>query len=724
MGSIPDYKTVSNHAIATLMFMVVFNTHVLGFYQLKDEDSLYVMQLIDSAYSLKEIDYHKAVRIGNESIERAHEFNSAYLKQASLYTSAMLDWYNGDHQQGLKKCRKSIIYSAELDDTYGKANNSSMMGLIYLYMSDYDSSLFYFENALQFYSIIKDTTQILKSRGFMGLVYEQQADYVKAKENLLATVVLKKQHNTSNWSVLKLSDKADVNTKYYEESLINAKENLLKLGELPTMELRNAYHNVGLAYLKLGYPDSALISYKHSALVSMELGADVFWIDYASAFTEVGKYDSAIWCNQNAIESAKENGTRIGLANAYNILANTFKSKQELDSADYYYKLALRLHTGMRHKNTRANILRYLAEVYLKKNRLTLALHYADSSGRLANKIGAQYGYVRALKTSFDILQLQGNYKKALEIMEKQVNLEDTLQKGKVQLDLAKLDLYNEVELNKLEISDLNKQQALSNANLKNRTLVIIIISIVVLFVVLLLVLNHFKTQKLRVLNVELSHQQDVISSQNNKLTESNEEKELLLGEIHHRVKNNLQTITSLLNIQQRKLKDPDSIKVLEDSKNRVIAMGLIHQHLYQNSSFAEIDFKNYTKELVNVLINTNAYCDIVVQCNIPELKIELDNAIFFGLIINELAINSIKHAYDGVENPFLEISIFEESGKMALLVKDNGNEENIDFDKSNSFGWKMVNNICDKLDAKLVVNNLDGLSVKILFHKSIIDIK
>lgn len=203
-----------------------------------------------------------------------------------------------------------------------------------------------------------------------------------------------------------------------------------------------------------------------------------------------------------------------------------------------------------------------------------------------------------------------------------------------------------------------------------------------------------------------------------------NKENELLLGEIHHRVKNNLQTITSLLSIQQRKLKDPESIKVLEDSTNRVMAMGLIHQHLYQNASFAEIDFKSYTKELIRVLIDTNSSSKIDVQCNIPALKIELDNAVFFGLIINELAINSIKHAYDNVENPSLKVSISEKEDKVILEVTDNGTEKNIDFDKSNSFGWKMVNNICEKLGGEINTNNDEGLSVKILFSKDVIDLK
>jgi two-component sensor histidine kinase len=175
--------------------------------------------------------------------------------------------------------------------------------------------------------------------------------------------------------------------------------------------------------------------------------------------------------------------------------------------------------------------------------------------------------------------------------------------------------------------------------------------------------------------------------------------------------------------MQQRKLSDSESIKVLEDSKNRVMAMGLIHQHLYQNSTLGKIDFKNYTKELVGILVRTNATCAIDVTCSIPDLKIELDNAIYFGLMINELAINSIKHAYADVKEPQLTIIIKEEESKTVLEVKDNGTAKDINFEKSNSFGWKMVNNISEKLGGTLKTDTSNGLCIKITFDKDLIHI-
>lgn len=700
-------------------------TNLLDAQPINQEDSLRIILRVDSAHELVG-DHHKnAVSLIRELLEEARTTKSIYLISKSLYTSAYADWFNGDHSSALQKSRESLSYAILQKDKAVIAKNYSLIGLIYLYTSDYDSSLVNFDKALSQYIFLKDTARIIKNYGFEGLVYNKQGDYIKSKEILLETVLIKRNFSAQNWRVINIEESEEISNKYYQESLINAKKDLLNLGPSPekTKKLRQTYLNLGLAYLRLNYGDSALVNFNKSADVSRALGIDVLWLETARAYKKLQLYDSAIVFNQRAIEVSLSRGTRITLSMAYNQMGEAYKGKGEFKKAKTSYKRALALHTFMGHKNAQMNILMNISHAAINLGLLDEALLNADSSFSIAQEIGSRYGRVEALQNIYIINKLRGDYKKALEVKLVHDVLLDSLQKGKVLLDLAKLDLYNEVELNKLEISDLNKQHELSKANLKNRTLVVTIISIVAIFIILLLIFNFFRTRKLRSFNDELNNQQEIISLQNKELIESNKEKALLLGEIHHRVKNNLQTITSLLNIQQRKLKDPESIKVLEDSKNRVMAMALIHQHLYQNASFAEIDFKNYTKQLVKVLIDTNACCEIDVKCSIPDLKIELDNAIFFGLIINELAINSIKHAYDNVKNPLLEISIFEDGDKMALCVKDNGQETDIDFEKSNSFGWKMVNNICEKLGGEIIVNSSNGLLVKILFGKDLISL-
>ncbi len=209
-------------------------------------------------------------------------------------------------------------------------------------------------------------------------------------------------------------------------------------------------------------------------------------------------------------------------------------------------------------------------------------------------------------------------------------------------------------------------------------------------------------------------------------LAQRNEQNELLLSEIHHRVKNNLQTISSLLSIQQRKLSDNTTKQVIADSRSRVIAMGLIHEHLYKNASYAEINFANYLKELVQNLVQTYSAHTQSIDLNISvdDMRLDVEKAIHLGLIINELINNSIKHAFGGVEHPKLAVAFVRSGEKVVLSVKDNGEEPVGDLDLSASFGWKIVGSLCQKLQAVLEVSQSDGLIVQIKLDPDLIGLK
>ncbi len=127
-------------------------------------------------------------------------------------------------------------------------------------------------------------------------------------------------------------------------------------------------------------------------------------------------------------------------------------------------------------------------------------------------------------------------------------------------------------------------------------------------------------------------------------------EKETLLREIHHRVKNNLQIISSLLNLQIRKIDDPKTIEVLKDSQARVLSMALVHEHLYKGKDFSRIDLKNYIHSLEMQLSQSYGTANEIVRfdSNIPDIYVDINTAIPLGLIINELITNSLKYAFKG----------------------------------------------------------------------------
>ncbi|NBV42345.1 PAS domain S-box protein [bacterium] len=204
-------------------------------------------------------------------------------------------------------------------------------------------------------------------------------------------------------------------------------------------------------------------------------------------------------------------------------------------------------------------------------------------------------------------------------------------------------------------------------------------------------------------------------------LQESVEEKEVLLKEIHHRVKNNLQIISSMLSIQSHYFKDAQVQEVFRECQNRIKTMALIHETLYQTKNLAKIEFSTYLSTLIQRIASSNREISVRVRftVNVPEITLHIDTAIACGLIVNELVTNSCKYAFP--ENREGEITIemtTRDDGRYALTTKDNGVgfQKEIDLSKSNSMGLQLVTTLAHQLDADLELDKLNGTSFTLVF--------
>lgn len=187
------------------------------------------------------------------------------------------------------------------------------------------------------------------------------------------------------------------------------------------------------------------------------------------------------------------------------------------------------------------------------------------------------------------------------------------------------------------------------------------------------------------------------------------QEKELLLGEIHHRVKNNLQVIDSLLDMQASRIDDPRVQDILRDSQNRVRSMALIHQTLYQSHDFARVDFGGIVDSLVPALVGSYSVNAKGVHLNISsdEVSLPINLAIPCGLVVNELVTNALKHAFpDGREGSIaITLRSLPES-RVELVVADDGTgiPENVDLDQSDTLGLQLVQLLSSQLNGELVI--------------------
>lgn len=192
----------------------------------------------------------------------------------------------------------------------------------------------------------------------------------------------------------------------------------------------------------------------------------------------------------------------------------------------------------------------------------------------------------------------------------------------------------------------------------------------------------------------------DELQSQNQLIASQNEEKTVMLKEIHHRVKNNLQVITSLLRLQSKEVKDPQSLESFKDSINRVVAMALIHEKMYQTKNFNKIDLSSYLNNLIDDLTKSYALSN-EVKTNITSTVSALsqERIVPFALIVNELVSNSLKHAFKNSQQGLIEINLKDHDDYIEMVYEDNGHWKNPTTDSS--FGTDLIEVLTEQLDGQ-----------------------
>lgn len=203
------------------------------------------------------------------------------------------------------------------------------------------------------------------------------------------------------------------------------------------------------------------------------------------------------------------------------------------------------------------------------------------------------------------------------------------------------------------------------------------------------------------------------------KVKASLKEKEILLQEIHHRVKNNLQVISSLLNLQSQGIHDKKTLEVFQESQNRIRSMALIHERLYRSSDLARVDFAEYIRNLASFLIRSYRSRAVRLDVQASDIYLSIDNAVPCGLIVNELISNALKHAFvDGREGEICVMMQQLADQQVKLIVRDNGVglPKDVDYMNTGSLGLQLVTMLVQQLDGTIEIRNNAGAEFAIVF--------
>jgi two-component sensor histidine kinase len=219
-------------------------------------------------------------------------------------------------------------------------------------------------------------------------------------------------------------------------------------------------------------------------------------------------------------------------------------------------------------------------------------------------------------------------------------------------------------------------------------------------------------------LQTKIDERTKEVTGKNIKLEKLLVERETLLKEIHHRVKNNLQIISSLLHLQSRTVKTQEAKEAFEQSINRVSAMGLLHEKLYKNSNFISVNASSYLNDLIQ-LFKKSIRNNISIVQHVDDIKLNASQAISVGLIINEFISNSIKHAFDEEESGEITIDLHKKNDKIILTLSNNGKLLPDDFEENskNSLGMTIIEAFTEKLEGQFKYQNIsNGVALKVEF--------
>jgi len=488
------------------------------------------------------------------------------------------------------------------------------------------------------------------------------------------------------------------------------------------------YMRLGDVYNHYGHHQEALELYKKSIEIGRQTINTGTW--YKSFFSAVaalslkGKTKEAVdYINSMTAEfPPKSTFDKMSVAyikaNCYEELKDFAKAEKYFIETDYYAKQLTEPETFKEvvHQYT------IMALFYIRINKPERARFYKDKAFAISKTYNQNYNSEALQLLLYKTDSLDGNYKDALAHFKNYKKINDSIHGVDKNKQIDELKIQYETKNKEQKIALLNDQDKLQKSELQKSKLLnsVSIWSLILLLITIGLLYNRYRLKQRN--HAKLEFKEKEINQKNINLRHLLDEKEWLLKEIHHRVKNNLQTVISLLNSQSAYLDNDMALSAIKNSQHRIHSMSLIHQKLYNSENISTINMPNYIRELVEYLKESFSLGQrIRFELKINQLELDVAQAVPLGLILNEAITNSIKYAFPDERNGMIYVTLEATTENHYLLtISDNGIGIDTDFSakKLNSFGMSLIKGLSDDLEAKFSMENNNGTILKIEFSQ------
>ncbi len=632
-------------------------------------------QLVELAWNLLNTSIDSAISMSRLAVSQALESNDSLILSKSYFVLGVSLDYKGNLDQAQMALSKALEISRRVNIIEQKAKALNSIGTIYDRKGKKDSALYYYESALEIsvdYELNKAKASILHN---IGGLYSSHGNYAQAMTKLLESLKIREE------------------TK-------------------DTLKIINCLESIAILYQKQKKFDLALNNhYKAFELLGKDgnnhyLG-EIISINLADLYLEIDSLDSAQRYIDLVVKISKNIDDDKGLTYALILQADLetlqgeyhkalrFSRKAFQDISEYHYtELHFELQVQQVH-------ILHLLERNLEA--LDLARDLIDQYYYLGSKVIMRELYENMTDICIDLRM----FEMALEYNKIFNAYDDSIYNVQLAGEIADLKLKYENEKNSRVIDKLFAEKELQAHQIRQgRTQIYLLaIGLILLGAFALIIWRLYQSKK--VVAQELIHKNVLIE-------DALVERELLLKEIHHRVKNNLQIVSSLLNLQSET--GCPASDVIKACQERIKAMAIIHENLYKSDQIHQLNAKEYIEFLISQY-NEQDYKNrpSQIESTICEVNLSIDKLIPIGLIINECMTNTLKYAFSGEKDENVHISMTKNDNFAELVVSDNG--RGFDIQKTTStLGIRLIKGLVQQLNGDVLIESVNGTRYSISF--------
>ncbi|MDX2285455.1 MAG: tetratricopeptide repeat protein [Bacteroidia bacterium] len=629
----------------------------------------------------------------------------------------IMHYLRGDYEQALACFQQNLALSDSLGMRQEAAGMLLNIGSIRLYQSKYDEALDYFVRSLTRFEEMGDIARQATVLGNIGIVHNDRGDYAQALAYYRRSLAL---HDSADNPLGMAQTLGNMGLIYnyqgdYRQALDHYQRSIGLFQSMDNqMGIAINLGNIGMIYYAQKDYVRALDYHQRSLAINEKLenkrGIAATLNNIGDVYFDQKDLTQALSYYQRSLDIHQSLNDQSSVAKLQQNLGNVYRAQGLGEKALANYLSSLAIHESLKDQQGIADVATSLGEFYHEAGNYARASYYGEKALPRAREAGAVQEIANAARLLYKSYKSSGQDRNALPMLELYHQMRDSLNSEENQRAAIRFEYQQQALADSLTNAQEKAVAQLAYENQLRQQRLQLAFAGGAGLLVASLALVLFRSSRRR------QQTNRLLSAQNEQIQAKSQQNELLLKEIHHRVKNSLQTISSLLYLQSAHIKDEEVRQAVAAGQHRVESMALIHQKLYQRDTLAAIEMKDYLSNLATSLVQTFAADPgrIRVNLDMPELELDVDTAVPLGLIVNELITNSLKYAFPDGRQGAITVSLRQTGEQLELLVADDG-VGSANTATGTAFGSQLVQLLTAQLGGEIRQDTTAGYTTRLL---------